>query len=101
MMRTTAQARSQTFLWGGGGGGQIGQIWGPFMITRGLSCDRVEFDHFGGGGGGGGVSEEVDMMRAELERAKVNHSHIASSSAYLLWCSLCTKRKKYEDNKTC
>ena len=31
------------------GGGQIGQIWGPFMITRGLSCDRVEFSHFGGG----------------------------------------------------
>ena len=30
-------------------GGQIGQIWGPFMITRGLSCDRVEFGHFGGG----------------------------------------------------
>ena len=30
------------------GGGQIGQIWGPFMITRGLSCDRVEFGHFGG-----------------------------------------------------
>ena len=51
------QARSQTFVcvcvcvcvWGGGGGGQIGQIWGPFMITRGLSCDRVEFGHFGGG----------------------------------------------------
>ena len=41
------QARSQTVLWGGG---QIGQIWGPFMITRGLSCDRVEFGHFGGGG---------------------------------------------------
>ena len=40
------QARSQTFF----GGGQIGQIWGPFMITRGLSCDRVEFGHFGGGG---------------------------------------------------
>ena len=39
------QAHSQTFLWGG----QIGQIWGPFMITRGLSCDRVEFGHFGGG----------------------------------------------------
>ena len=36
-------------------GGQIGQIWGPFMITCGLSCDRVEFVHFffffGGGGG--------------------------------------------------
>ena len=31
------------------GGGQIGQILGPFMITRGLSCDRVEFGHFGGG----------------------------------------------------
>ena len=30
-------------------GGQIGQILGPFMITRGLSCDRVEFGHFGGG----------------------------------------------------
>ena len=30
-------------------GGQIGQIWGPFMITRGLSCDCVEFGHFGGG----------------------------------------------------
>ena len=35
------------------GGGQIGQILGPFMITGGLSCDRVEFDHLGGGGGGG------------------------------------------------
>ena len=23
------------------------------MITRGLSCDRVGFSHFGGGGGGG------------------------------------------------
>ena len=32
------------------GGGQIGQILGPFMITRGLSCDRVGFGHFGGGG---------------------------------------------------
>ena len=31
------------------GGGQISQIWGPFMITRGLSCDRVEFGHFWGG----------------------------------------------------
>ena len=31
------QARSQIFLCvcGGGGGGQIGQILGPFMITRG------------------------------------------------------------------
>ena len=37
-----------------GGGGQIGQIFGPFMITRGLSCDRVEFGHFFGGGGGRG-----------------------------------------------
>ena len=45
-----SQARSQTFLWGG----QIGQILGPFMITGGLSCDHVEFGHFGGGGGGGG-----------------------------------------------
>ena len=43
------QARSQTFFCGGGGGGQISQIWVPFMITRGLSCDRVEFGHFGGG----------------------------------------------------
>ena len=44
------QARSQTFLWGGGGGGggQTGHILGPFMITRGLSCDRVGFGHFGG-----------------------------------------------------
>ena len=33
------------------GGGQMGQILGPFMITRGLSCDRVGFGHFGGGGG--------------------------------------------------
>ena len=32
-----------------GGGGQIGQILGPFMITGGLSCDRVEFGHFWGG----------------------------------------------------
>ena len=31
------------------GEGQIGQILGPFMITGGLSCDRVEFGHFGGG----------------------------------------------------
>ena len=31
------------------GGGQIGQILGPFMITRGLSCDRVGFGHLGGG----------------------------------------------------
>ena len=31
------------------GGGQIGQILGPFMITGRLSCDRVEFGHFGGG----------------------------------------------------
>ena len=31
------------------GGGQIGQILGPFMITHGLSCDRVGFGHFGGG----------------------------------------------------
>ena len=34
------------------GGGQIGQILGPFMITRGLSCDRVGFGHFFLGGGG-------------------------------------------------
>ena len=31
---------------GGGGGVQIVQILGPFMIMRGLSCDRVGFDHF-------------------------------------------------------
>ena len=31
------------------GGGQIGQILGPFMITRGLNCDCVGFGHFGGG----------------------------------------------------
>ena len=34
------------FLWGGGGGGwgcQIGQILGPFMITRGLSYNRIGF----------------------------------------------------------
>ena len=37
------EARSQTFLWGG----QIGQILGPFMITRGLSCDLVGFFHLG------------------------------------------------------
>ena len=46
------QARSQTFF---GGGGQIGQILGPFMITCGLFCNRVGFGHFffffGGGGG--------------------------------------------------
>ena len=35
------------------GGGQIGQILGPFMITRGLSCNCVGFGHFFGGGGGG------------------------------------------------
>ena len=43
------QARSQTFLWGGcgwGKGGQSGQILGHFMITRGLSCDRVGLGHF-------------------------------------------------------
>ena len=45
------QAHSQTLFWGEGG--QIGQILAPFMITRGLSCDRVGFGHFGGGGGGG------------------------------------------------
>ena len=33
-----------------GGGGQIDQILGPFMITGGLSCNRVEFGHFEGGG---------------------------------------------------
>ena len=26
--------------------GQIGQILGPFMIMRGLSCDHVVFGHF-------------------------------------------------------
>ena len=36
------------FLCVGVGGCQIGQILGPFMITRGLSCDRVGFCHFGG-----------------------------------------------------
>ena len=54
------------------GGGQIGQILEPFMITHGLSCDRVGFGHFlfyfiylfiylfffGGGGWGGGGGEE-------------------------------------------
>ena len=30
------------------GVGQIGQILGPFMIMRGLSCDRVGFGLFGG-----------------------------------------------------
>ena len=40
------QARSQTFLWGVGGVGQIGQILGPFMITCGLSFDRVGLGHF-------------------------------------------------------
>ena len=38
------QARSQTFV--GGGRGQSGQILGPFIIMRGLSCDRVGFGHF-------------------------------------------------------
>ena len=37
----------------GGRGGQIGQILGPFMFTRGLSCDHFGFGHFGGGGWGG------------------------------------------------
>ena len=50
------QAHSQTFLWGG----QIGQMLGPFMITRGLSCDRVGFGHLGGGGG----SDEPPWLRA-------------------------------------
>ena len=54
------QARSQTFG-GGGGGGQIGQILGSFMITRGLSCDHVEFGHFGGGVGGGGSDDPPDL----------------------------------------
>ena len=40
---------ARLFCWGGG---QIGQILGPFMITRGLSCDRVGFGHFLGGGRG-------------------------------------------------
>ena len=40
------------------GGSQIGQIWGPFMIARGLSCDHVEFGYFGVGGGGVGVSDD-------------------------------------------
>ena len=40
---------ARLFCWGEGGGDQIGQIWGPFMITGGLSCDRVEFGYFGGG----------------------------------------------------
>ena len=57
------QACSQTFFFLGGGGCQIGQTMGPFMITRGLSCNRVGFGLFfffffwggeGGGGGGGG-----------------------------------------------
>ena len=48
------QARSQTFFLGGGwggGGGQIGWILGPFMITRGYSCDHVGSGHFLGGKG--------------------------------------------------
>ena len=45
------QAHSQTFCVCGGGV-QIGQILGPFMITHGLSCDRVGFGHLWRGGGG-------------------------------------------------
>ena len=52
-----SQARSQTLcvVVGGGGGCQIGQILGPFIITRGLSCDRVGFGNFWGVGGWGRV----------------------------------------------
>ena len=41
-------------MWGGGGSNwsNFGTFY-PFMITRGLSCNRVGFGHFGGGGGGG------------------------------------------------
>ena len=53
-----SQARSQTFVCvcvcvggGGGGGVRLVKILGPFMITRGLSCDRVGFGLFWGGGG--------------------------------------------------
>ena len=52
----SSQARSQTFYFFGqgekGGGGGIGQIFGSFMITRGLSCDRIGFGHLGEGQGG-------------------------------------------------
>ena len=56
----TIQVRSQTLCVCVcvcvGGGGRIGQILGPFMVTRGLSCDRIGFGHFfWGGGRGGGV----------------------------------------------
>ena len=34
-------------VWGGVGGSHW--FLGPFMITRGLSCDRVGFGHFVGG----------------------------------------------------
>ena len=47
-MLAVSRPVARLFL-GGGGGGQIGQILGPFMIMRGLSCDRVEFGYFGGG----------------------------------------------------
>ena len=52
---------------GGGGEGQIGQIWGPFMITCGLSCYRVGFGkYFGGGGGGGGSDNPPDYGPGNL-----------------------------------
>ena len=38
---------------GGGGGRSNWSNFGTFMITHGLSFDRVGFGHLKGGGGGG------------------------------------------------
>ena len=38
------------------------------MITRGLSCNRVEFGHFERGGGGGGGDEDKGISFTEQEK---------------------------------
>ena len=80
------QARSQAFLCVCVvGRGQIGQILGPFMITRGLCCDRVGFGHFGkeGGGGGGGGSDDPPLPTQSYLTTCYASRHYASAISYL------------------
>ena len=70
------------------GGGQIGQILGPFMITGGLSCDRVEFGHFGGGGGGSDDPPDPPLATGLLGDEKLTWTAVRTCySSY----SICNK----------
>ena len=77
---------------GGGGGGKSVKFLGPFMITGGLSCDRVEFGHFGQGGGGGSDDPPLTPPPAtglELHNF-LQHRYILNSLSMHYLCTFLT-----------